>query len=254
MHELRVYLATANDIIFYRFAEDHGNKRIVMPTYSEKEEEEIHDFLYFQRMTLNRYLCKYYVASPWAKLFSREFLLKNKLRFVVGLKKAQDTLFVLEAYGKAEKGLFINKVLYDYNVHMGSVSRKFNSDVVEIHNQLIKELYRVVNTTAKGRKALYRELQVAIFRYLMVSIQVNFCHKDNPECYSKRKSDFENARRLKVYENAIKKADMSSCRFAEKVLAKLIQLRLFCIIDVLFHIRAMFNQIKEQYFNHILIQ
>lgn len=250
MNDLNDYLTTENDIIFFKFVEDHGNTRIITPGYGDEAEEVISDFAYIQRSTLNRHLCKYYVASPWAKVFCREFLIRNELKFVTGLKKAQDTLFVLQAYGKAEKGLFINKVLYDYNVHMESVSRRFNLEVVEIHNQLIKELYRVVKDTKKGQKELYDQLQVAIYRYLMASIQVNFCHVDNPAGFSQRKRDFEKAKQLKVYRRAIRMADMSSCRFVERVLAQLIKWDLFLIIDILFHVRARVNNIRGKFLRY----
>lgn len=246
VQELESYLKKKNDIVFFRFSEENGSKKVIKPGYCDDIDKEIVDFSYIQKATLNRYLCKYYVASPWAKLFRKDFLIQNNLEFVVGLKKAQDTLFVLEAYGKAKTGIFVNKALYSYNVHMESVSRKYNPEVVEIHNQLINELYCVVDD-AKEKEELHGQLQVAIFRYLMASIQVNFCHVDNPKSFFQRKKEFEETKKMEVYQYAMKKADMSKCRFVERVLAGLIKMNFFWIIDVLFLVRSNINRVRTKF-------
>ena len=236
--KLEPYLRDEYDIVFFQFNEVKGKTKKTSQSCFPQLPSIVTDFDFFQQATLNRFLCKYYVASPWSKVFRKSFLDENNLRYVPGIIKAQDTLFVLEAYGKASKGQMIEEILYNYNVHSDSVSRKFNPNIVEIHNQLIYELNRVVYSKNKLKKDLECALNVAIFRYFMVCIQVDFCHKDNLLPYIKRKTMYMETRNMDVYANAIKKADMSRCRFTERILSILIKINTFRIIDFLFKMRS----------------
>ena len=60
----------------------------------------------------------------WAKLYNREFLLREKLRFIPRLEVDDDGVFNLEAYGKANRILADNEKVYHYEFVSGSLSNK----------------------------------------------------------------------------------------------------------------------------------
>ena len=60
----------------------------------------------------------------WAKLYNREFLLREKLRFIPRLEVDDDRVFNLEAYGKANRILAGNEKVYHYEFVSGSLSNK----------------------------------------------------------------------------------------------------------------------------------
>ena len=239
---LSPYLSNKYDIIFFQFDEVHGAPGKAQRRKATNYVEEVSDFTSYQRAVLNKYLQDYYVASPWAKVFRKEFIIENDLHFKVGLKKAQDTLFVLEAYGKANLGLFLSSALYCYNVHSGSVSRRFTADVVETEKQLIASLTDVINQEENIDKHLDSCLNIAIVRYFMACIQVNFCHVDNPKTYPERKSDFLQTKNTNPFSRGIQCADMCSCRFLERALTRAIRMNAFFMINSLFKARGLLRK------------
>lgn len=65
-------------------------------------------------------------ASIWTKIFKRDFILNNSIRFPVGIA-AQDLVFVVKSLTKTENILYINKPVAKYNVREnGSVTTEMS--------------------------------------------------------------------------------------------------------------------------------
>ena len=65
-------------------------------------------------------------ASIWTKIFKREFILNNSIRFPVGIA-AQDLIFIVKSLTKTEKILYINEPVAKYNVREdGSVTTELS--------------------------------------------------------------------------------------------------------------------------------
>lgn len=72
--------------------------------------------------------------SPWNKLYKREFIIKNKIKFVENLKY-EDAPFVAEALYKAENISYLNEYLYNYIIHSNSettIRDKKMFDIIKI--------------------------------------------------------------------------------------------------------------------------
>jgi len=61
--------------------------------------------------------------SCCTKLFRRSLIVSNTISFPVGVTHAEDAMFVLNAYTKAEKVIFIDYFGYYYREVQGSASR-----------------------------------------------------------------------------------------------------------------------------------
>ena len=84
----------------------------------------------------------------WCKLFRAAFLAENSLRFVSGIRVAEDIWFSDLAYGFCKKGVSINRPLYHYDtmrqtsvVHKAVGERALESD--EAIQALIKVMGRI---------------------------------------------------------------------------------------------------------------
>ena len=58
---------------------------------------------------------QYFTLKIWDKLFRREFILENGLRFPAGVRLGEDRPFSFKCYVLAKKLYFINRALYHYN-------------------------------------------------------------------------------------------------------------------------------------------
>ncbi|MCM1035848.1 MAG: hypothetical protein NC406_00800 [Bacteroides sp.] len=63
-------------------------------------------------------------TAPFGKLFKRDIIEKNHLRFREGIHMGEDTLFVYEYLLHCDSISFTGRALYNYDVHPGSLSSR----------------------------------------------------------------------------------------------------------------------------------
>ena len=84
---------------------------------------------------------KFTVPAPWAKIYRKEFLLKNEIKFL-NYKSGEDIYFCLDLFAKTDKIKVIDYIGYNWFYNEESVSntiqKGFNKkiDVVELMNKL----------------------------------------------------------------------------------------------------------------------
>lgn len=105
---------------------------IVVGGYRRVEDKKVK----FQSSPKNSSWYKYTVVAPWAKIYKREFLLKNDIRFLdYGL--GEDVYFNVVAYSKTKSVKVIDYVGYNWYFNTKSVSntsqRGFNPDLNVVH-------------------------------------------------------------------------------------------------------------------------
>ncbi len=101
------------------------------------------------------------LAKPWAwgKLYSRQFLLDNHLRFI-HIRRAEDVAFVFLALYRAHKVSVVNRVFTRYRIHSNSLSHKLNSEAgifIEAYRYLRRALEQL-EASPVSMKSLYREM------------------------------------------------------------------------------------------------
>ena len=73
-----------------------------------------------------------WTGSPWGKVFKHSIIAKNKLQFVVGLRKSQDRVFVLDYLLYVNSAAIYKYVGYHYVINETSVCQRYNKEIVSI--------------------------------------------------------------------------------------------------------------------------
>lgn len=69
------------------------------------------------------------IGVPWGKLYRRDFLENNSLRFDPDLRRMQDNVFNMKAFECAYKIIYINEPLYNYrSEHISAYRKPYASD------------------------------------------------------------------------------------------------------------------------------
>lgn len=88
--------------------------------------------------------CQIIRGLVWRNIVQKEFLIKSTVKFDENVPIAEDLLFLLELYSKADKIYILDKVLYRYNRFSGTTLDKYNKNQLEkqkyLHEQIIKIL------------------------------------------------------------------------------------------------------------------
>lgn len=110
------------------------------------------------------------VHGSYGKLFRRDFLVKNELRFVEGLGLGEDMLFYMECLRKAQNVVLVDVPIYQVVINPHSSTRRFNKlmpGYAETGICLIEETYRndYLCKTEDVSNAVLAYLAVAVHSY-----------------------------------------------------------------------------------------
>lgn len=79
-------------------------------------------------------------SGPWSKLYRRDILIKNKIRFDPRIKMYEDAIFNMQYLKAVKKIVPISGIFYHYIVHPGSCSRKYHGEhIVDVVEHLRRE-------------------------------------------------------------------------------------------------------------------
>ena len=98
-----------------------------------------------------------FLGVPWGKLYKRDFLVRNKLLFKVGLKRMQDTIFNLEAFELCDEVAYLHESLYYYRIFEESACNKYSPDFDKTAKDILKYFkeYLVKNKLFEKYQDLY---------------------------------------------------------------------------------------------------
>lgn len=247
--ELIDYMSSGNEIIIFSYSKV-GPKGIKKISHTEHEIFlSGQDFVDLQLSTLNRlgnYRYNYKVldsVSIWNKLYNRDFLLKNKLRFVDKMPKLQDMTFNLQVYECASRGIYVNKNGYYYRINNESVSNRYQQDIIhkfDVINQWLQD-FCITRKDKRFIKAYYERIAT----HVRTCIVLYFCNKKNTKKYSERRKEFLQLCEREPYVTALKQITISAyAGLQERVLALALKFRLFGLCNVLCRIREKVLHIK----------
>ncbi|MCL5457524.1 glycosyltransferase [Loigolactobacillus coryniformis] len=164
-------------------------------------------------------------GACWGKAFSSDFLEFNRLRFIPDIKKAQDRLFMYDSYLEAQKVLALDFIGYNYNSNNdGSVSRKFNPNIINILNATALEFQKRVQNS---EEILYRQaLNAMHVRFIYEILQLYLLHKNNTLSFSNRKNYIKKIVNQNIYRYSISKVKLRDLTTKSSIVVLL--LRLHC--------------------------
>lgn len=143
-------------------------------------------------------------ASPWAKVFTREFIKNKNLLYVPGLKRMQDNVFCFDAYGKAENVKYVNTVVYHWRANENSVCYKYNPQIINISEKVLAEFR---NRIDKIGNADYEEMyNCKVINILFGEyMRSYFRHESNTKTRKSKIKEFDDlCTKNDLYKNAIR--------------------------------------------------
>lgn len=136
-----------DDILQWTYIWHQGNKNIANnEVFSESgilsEEQKKEYTLKAIVDTHPSYSCNsgFAAGAPWAKVYKRDFIINNKLRFVPGLARSQDRIFNLYAYDAANKIEYLNKPFSHYIANDTSAVVSYRPNVEVVYDKYLQEI------------------------------------------------------------------------------------------------------------------
>lgn len=169
------------------------------------------------------------IGSSWGKVYRRDFLLKNNIRFLQGVKKAQDRVFVLTCLKYGCHIQVVDYTLYYYNVgNATSICNRYSEDILETLLNTGIKIEELVSQT-KFEKDINR-MYIQFIKEIMF---LNVLHQNNPQSFSDKVNYLKQLYNNEKIHNALySNVDMRK-GFFTKILLGLFKNRCFSIILII---------------------
>lgn len=128
------------------------------------------------------------MGTNWNKLFRKEIIHKNNLKFNSKLKMAEDASFNLEYLQYVNKVVFTSQKLYNYVISDSQTTNKAFIDYYDMQCQfyeLIKEKLQRKNVFSKCEVEYYNHLQDEVYNSISNIVRTNVSLKEKKETITK---------------------------------------------------------------------
>lgn len=235
---------TKSDIVIWSFFRNYPEKELEMSMipgvekkFSEDKDKEI---LYlksiYARILEKRNTEDVSAGTVMCKLYEKDLILNNKIRFNPELIRAEDVVFNLNAFSSAKKICFFNKSLYHYRVNKSSITfnARYIQDTKKPFNLLLEEFESFINTKIKGEKDnYYRALYARTIQVIKWHLEHNYFHDDYTKGLWGRRKEIMNLINSRPFKVALSNVDLSLLPKKEKMITILFRLKLvltcYCI-------------------------
>lgn len=226
------------DIIFadYSYIKKGGKKVFSSDRYTERisalDEKTLNSYF---RATMNR---NYnpgspQVITPWAKLYKREFIEKNHLRFTPGIRKSQDVLFNFEVFCYAKNAVYVKELFYNYIYNPKSLCNKYIPGVLNDYDSQEKKMESILKKNGIFEN-FARDFSFRCIANLLYSVRLDYSHKSNPKKYSERREEFLEALNNENVKNSLENLYLKDYRLYEKAALFFIKIKSFFGINLFF--------------------
>lgn len=148
------------------------------------------------------------VGAPWGKIIRRKVIEDNHVRYTPGLKKGQDTVFILHLLEYCNNIDYLPIAGYHYRISTASVSHRYNTEIIDIMEKTI-DAYRYF--VAKYDKGTEFEKAVDLKNYKAMTneyLDLYFINKKNTKKISENIKDYKELITRDRYANSIMSVDV----------------------------------------------
>lgn len=110
------------------------------------------------------------VGSPWGKLFRRDKIMEHGTQFVVGLKKSQDIVFMVDYLLTIHSVSFYSKIGYYYIINDSSVTHRYNKAILETIDSLDEQFTRRLSSMEEPRKKILQNAYCGLRLYFLIDV------------------------------------------------------------------------------------
>lgn len=148
--------------------------------------------------------------AAWGALYRKEFLTANDLKFPVGQKKAQDSVFNTEVYACAKKIAYLPYTMYYYRRNPMGITKRYSEDNKKTINTVLQNQLNCMQKVYPDDEdvmRLYRRNRLIVLT--IDRMRLDIFHKDNPKPRKIRRAEFLQLLETEPYKSAIADFDFA---------------------------------------------
>lgn len=226
-----------SDILIWSYFQSLKNKEVKVPllskdnqTYQSNEEK--------QELYMRSIFARYNQENPdktvqasagtvMCKLYKMDIIRSNNIRFDAQLIRAEDVVFALEAFQKADKIQYFNESLYHYRMTEFSACspKNYMADADTYYGLLLKRLSEFEDLF-EDKEEFFKVFYARTIQVLLWHIKHKYFHKDNPNSIIKTRKAILHKLNLEPFKTAIMQVDEKLLSKQEKLMVSLFKKKL----------------------------
>jgi glycosyltransferase involved in cell wall biosynthesis len=129
--------------------------------------------------------------SPWAKIYKRDTIIKNQIRFSPKLILHQDSFFNLWFVSSIDRFYIDNRIVYNYVYHENSAIHRFSNRLISVTVNLVPMLEKLVANNYPDNKDFYDAIIRRAYSYVRLIKEYYFTHPQNTKSFRELKSEMD---------------------------------------------------------------
>lgn len=169
----------------------------------------------------------FWVGPPWGKVFRKSIIQDNKLNFVLGLRKSQDRVFVLDYMLNVQKAALYKYCGYHYVLNETSICRRYNKNIVSILEMAQEEFEKRVQENRYGNIEYEQAINTMNLIFITEYFTLNFFNTDNELSVSNRVSELRKLLQMPAYQKALKYGKMDNIGRKKRAILILLKMKMY---------------------------
>ncbi|MCI5934039.1 MAG: glycosyltransferase [Lachnospiraceae bacterium] len=186
----------------------------------------------------NNYFADLFIL-PWNKLYRRQFIVQNNLKYDIQFRAHEDTWFNYNVFKCAETVIGLDYVGYHFRINSASITNAFKKNRLELNYQLISNIY-IDNYDILFQKKDNKMKQtiLAFFTLCFIGdLDQYICHSCNDINRYERIQQIKERATLIEYKKAFSEVSFSFLTTGQKIYTILYRLKMWNTMVILTKIR-----------------
>lgn len=212
------------DIIFFDCYVHQGVKKIKNYFYNKEGFLNKEDIEEIKLQNIEKGIVKYYpiacnISVVWAKVYKKNFIKQNNLKFTPEIVRMPDALFNMEAFEKTKNIYYNKESLYHYNKNNFSVCQKFDKKTIIYFEKYFNIVEDYIKKYQKGQQFV-DTLNIKKITSIENYMNNYFFHKDNPYNKQQIEQEFTDLLNNEMYKIAFELVNKKYLSIYQRLLLK----------------------------------
>lgn len=225
------------DIIIFDCYVIEKNKKTKNTFYNKEGTLTKEDIRQIELQNIEKGVSKYYppkcnISVVWARLYNKQFIIKNNLNFIPNVEKMPDAIFNMYAFELANNIEHYNDYSYYYIKNDFSITHKYSKNLIEQYEFYIKEVQKYISKYNKDKE--FKEiLNIKIVTSISIYIEKYFFNKNNKKNYTDTKKEIKQLISKSMYTNAMRKVKNNKLGIYQKLMIFILKIKFIFGIKIL---------------------
>ena len=178
-------------------------------------------------------------SGPFAKMYKRNVIEKNKLRFNEELEFGEDTIFTFCFINYSSSFSNVNEYTYNYVTDLNSITQKYSKKTFKRVDNLVKNFKNILLPMLESK---HQNEYYFYIVYLLNHLCIEYIFNEQTNLKPKeQKKLLKNLMEKEEYAEAVKNVKINKLTPRKKVMVFLMRMKLYCMIKYVY----LFKKIKK---------